>query len=51
MTIFVIVSSYFGFGLLDIGALVEKCKVWENVPQVMNCSASNNRRRPYVFLF
>lgn len=40
------VSSYFGFGLLDIGALVEKCKVWENVPQVMNCSASNNRRRP-----
>ncbi|XP_071153641.1 proprotein convertase subtilisin/kexin type 6-like [Mytilus edulis] len=31
------VSSYFGFGLLDIGNLVERSKTWKNVPRKESC--------------
>ncbi|XP_071156720.1 neuroendocrine convertase 2-like isoform X2 [Mytilus edulis] len=33
------VSSYFGFGLLDIGALVQRSQVWNNVPARKSCNA------------
>ncbi|XP_063422618.1 neuroendocrine convertase 1-like isoform X2 [Mytilus trossulus] len=31
------VSSYFGFGLLDIGKLVDRSKTWSNVPPRETC--------------
>ncbi|XP_071156710.1 neuroendocrine convertase 2-like [Mytilus edulis] len=34
------VSSYFGFGLLDIGKLVERSKTWNNVPRKENCRST-----------
>ncbi|CAG2237046.1 PCSK5 [Mytilus edulis] len=34
------VSSYFGFGLLDIGALVERSKSWELVPDRQSCHST-----------
>ncbi|XP_063420182.1 neuroendocrine convertase 2-like [Mytilus trossulus] len=34
------VSSYFGFGLLDIGALVERSKTWELVPDRQSCHST-----------
>lgn len=33
-----IVSSTFGFGLLDIGVLVEKSKNWTTVPAKQTCN-------------
>ncbi|XP_063422620.1 neuroendocrine convertase 2-like [Mytilus trossulus] len=33
------VSSYFGFGLLDIGALVQRSQVWKNVPARKSCNS------------
>ncbi|XP_076091040.1 endoprotease bli-like isoform X1 [Mytilus galloprovincialis] len=32
------VSSYFGFGLLNIGKLVEKSKTWKNIPPRIDCT-------------
>ncbi|CAG2232447.1 WFDC3 [Mytilus edulis] len=34
------VSSYFGFGLLDIGALVDRSKTWELVPVRQSCHST-----------
>ncbi|XP_063420519.1 furin-like protease kpc-1 [Mytilus trossulus] len=34
------VSSYFGFGLLDIGKLVAKSKTWYSVPSRQNCRST-----------
>ncbi|XP_052093883.1 neuroendocrine convertase 2-like isoform X3 [Mytilus californianus] len=47
------VSSYFGFGLLDIGTLVERSKTWELVPDRHSCHSTEivdsplNRRSKY----
>ncbi|CAC5408315.1 unnamed protein product [Mytilus coruscus] len=40
------VSSYFGFGLLDIGALVERSKTWELVPDRQSCHSTEIVDRP-----
>ncbi|XP_076093212.1 neuroendocrine convertase 2-like isoform X1 [Mytilus galloprovincialis] len=40
------VSSYFGFGLLDIGTLVERSKTWINVPQRQNCTTTKTFNSP-----
>ncbi|CAC5380341.1 unnamed protein product [Mytilus coruscus] len=40
------VSSYFGFGLLDIGTLVEKSKTWINVPQRQTCRTTKTFDSP-----
>ena len=46
--VFIVVSSYFGFGLLDIGALVERSKTWDNVPPRIECSKTVHFNAPYV---
>ncbi|XP_063444136.1 furin-like protease 1 isoform X3 [Mytilus trossulus] len=40
------VSSYFGFGLLDMGALVKRSRGWNNVPVKESCNAINPHRNP-----
>ncbi|XP_052094586.1 endoprotease bli-4-like isoform X4 [Mytilus californianus] len=40
------VSSYFGFGLLDIGTLVERSKTWINVPQRQTCRTTKTFDSP-----
>ncbi|XP_076091049.1 uncharacterized protein LOC143063023 [Mytilus galloprovincialis] len=35
-----LVSSHFGFGLLDIGALVDRSKTWELVPDRQSCHST-----------
>ncbi|VDI44544.1 Hypothetical predicted protein, partial [Mytilus galloprovincialis] len=40
------VSSYFGFGLLDIGKLVERSKTWVNVSPIKNCRAQKTFNSP-----
>ncbi|XP_063420752.1 endoprotease bli-4-like [Mytilus trossulus] len=40
------VSSIFGFGLLDIGTLVERSKTWINVPRRQNCTEVKHLNRP-----
>lgn len=40
------VSSYFGFGLLDIGSLVERSKSWNNVPKGETCRQNKNFNTP-----
>ncbi|XP_063420754.1 endoprotease bli-4-like [Mytilus trossulus] len=48
-----LVSSYFGFGLLDIGALVERSKTWKLVPDRQSCLSTEivdnplNKRSKY----
>ncbi|CAC5380343.1 FURIN [Mytilus coruscus] len=39
------VSSYFGFGLLDIGKLVERSETWINVPRRQNCTTRTTLNR------
>ncbi|XP_052094592.1 furin-like protease kpc-1 isoform X2 [Mytilus californianus] len=40
------VSSYFGFGLIDIGMLVERSKTWRNVPPIQYCRAEKTFDSP-----
>ncbi len=37
-----LVSSAYGFGLMDAGRMVEVAKTWKNVPKMISCHTKNN---------
>jgi hypothetical protein len=43
-----LVSSLYGFGLMDAGRMAEMAKTWVNVPPMRSCSTKDSPYKPYV---
>lgn len=39
---YVLVSSHFGFGLMDASKMIEYAKRWRSVPQQLSCEVQLN---------
>ena len=42
-----LVSSRYGFGLMDAGRMAEMAKTWKNVPAMVSCN-SKGKIEPYA---
>jgi len=46
-----LVSSRYGFGLMNAGKMVEMAKTWKNVPALQSCSTLNSNFKLYAYFF